>query len=564
MKSHSIPPRSFSICVYVTRPTSRATRFAQRRSRKSAAPAPVTSSFANDDSSKIAAVSRQARCSAPIAGDQCLPAQPRGRSDSSPLRGVGLEPVRPLPARLLAEHGPELAQPRVGRGDAERPPGLALVAGVLDVVVRLVDLAGAGERVLARAVRRAEPARVHVPDVERGRPLDDPLGHELPHAAGPREPVRAEARRDPEAPDVGRPEDELAVGRERLGAVDELDDPHLRERRHADDRVLHQLLEPRPVLVEQPAVEVVRDPVEAPRRAVPLVAAHDQAAGLRAEVDEERRVAHRRHPERQPGRLEHEVLVRHRHDRHRDARERAELRREHPARVHDDLGLDRPLVGLDAGDPAALDGDARHPRVRRDLGAAASGAFGERQRQLARVDVPVGREVRRAEHAVRRHRREERLRLGRRDQLERQPERLRPAGLTGDLLQTLLRRGEPQRTDLAPPRLEADLGLERAVEVDAGHHHLRQAQRRPELAHEAGGVERRAARQLGALDQQDVVPPEPGEPVEDRAAAHPASDHDRSRPRAQQIPPSSPARTYNDAARVSPSRRRRSGRPPGP
>ena len=40
VKSHSMPPRGLSICVYVTRPTSRATRFAQRLSSKSAAPSP--------------------------------------------------------------------------------------------------------------------------------------------------------------------------------------------------------------------------------------------------------------------------------------------------------------------------------------------------------------------------------------------------------------------------------------------------------------------------------------------------------------------------------------------
>ncbi len=84
VKSHSIPPRGLSICVYVTWPTSRATRLAHSPSRNSAAPGPVTSSFANEVSSKSAADSRQARCSAPIAGDQIFPAQPRGRSDSSP------------------------------------------------------------------------------------------------------------------------------------------------------------------------------------------------------------------------------------------------------------------------------------------------------------------------------------------------------------------------------------------------------------------------------------------------------------------------------------------------
>ena len=90
---------------------------------------------------------------------------------------------------------------------------------------------------------------------------------------------------------------------------------------------------------------------------------------------------------------------------------RAELRGEHAARVDDDLGLDLALVGLDAGDAAALDADAGHARVRGDLRAAAPRALGQRERELARVDVAVGRQVRGAEHAVGRHRREELLRL---------------------------------------------------------------------------------------------------------------------------------------------------------
>ena len=69
-------------------PGSRATRFAVSRSRKAAASGPETSSLAKEDSSNSAAVSRQARASAPIAGDQWRPAQPRGRSDSSPAAAL--------------------------------------------------------------------------------------------------------------------------------------------------------------------------------------------------------------------------------------------------------------------------------------------------------------------------------------------------------------------------------------------------------------------------------------------------------------------------------------------
>ena len=52
-------------------------------------PGPAISSLANEDSSNRPARSRVARCSAPIAGDQCIPAQPRGRSDSSPAGALG-------------------------------------------------------------------------------------------------------------------------------------------------------------------------------------------------------------------------------------------------------------------------------------------------------------------------------------------------------------------------------------------------------------------------------------------------------------------------------------------
>ena len=259
---------------------------------------------------------------------------------------------------------------------------------------------------------------------------------------------------------------------------------------------------------------------------LPLVAAHHQAAGLAAEVDEQRRVAHRRQLERQVGRARDQVLVRHRDHRDDDAGERADLGGEHPAGVDDDLGLDAAPVGLDRLDPAALDLDPGHPRVRLDLGAAAPGALGEREGELARVDVAVGGEVGGAEDAVGRHRREEPLRLLRRDQLEREAERLRPAGLARELLHALLRGGEPQRADLVPAGLEPDLVAERPVQLDRAHHHLRQAQRAAQLADEAGGVERRAARQVGALDEHDVVPAELRQPVEDGAAADAAADHD--------------------------------------
>src|SRR5438874_660395 len=121
------------------------------------------------------------------------------------------------------------------------------------------------------------------------------------------------------------------------------------------------------------------------------------------------------------------------------------------------------------------------------------------ERQLARVDVAVGRQEGRTEHARGRHRREELLRLVGRDELERQTKGLRPTGLARELLQPFLGGREPNGPDLVPAGLEADLVAEGSVELDRAHHHLRQAERATELAHQARRMERRPTRELRAL-----------------------------------------------------------------
>ena len=150
----------------------------------------------------------------PPARPQCLVA----------TRGVGLEPVGPLPARLLAERGAEVLEARVRRRQAERAPGRTLVAGVLDVVVGRIDFAGPRQRVLAADVVAPEAPRVHLPGVEVRPAVDDPLGHQAPHSSCAGQAVGAEAGGDPEAADLGGPQDELAVGGEGLRAIDQADD----------------------------------------------------------------------------------------------------------------------------------------------------------------------------------------------------------------------------------------------------------------------------------------------------------------------------------------------------
>ena len=93
-----------------------------------------------------------------------------------------------------------------------------------------------------------EPPRVHLPCVELRPAVDDPLRDQPAHASRSGKPVRAEAGGDPEAAHLAGTEDELAVGCERLGTVNQAHDLGVFQCRHADDCVVHQRLETVPVL----------------------------------------------------------------------------------------------------------------------------------------------------------------------------------------------------------------------------------------------------------------------------------------------------------------------------
>ena len=155
--------------------------------------------------------------------------------------------------------------------------------------------------------------------------VHDPLRDQAAHSPRAGKAVGAESRRHPESAHLGWTEDELAVRRERLRPVHEANDARVLQCGGANDGVRHQRLEALPVRLEQLPVEVRRDAAETPRLRVALVPAHDQPAGFGSVVDEQRRVAHRRHVAWEVRGSRDEVLVRHRDERHRDADEAADL-----------------------------------------------------------------------------------------------------------------------------------------------------------------------------------------------------------------------------------------------
>ena len=271
-------------------------------------------------------------------------------------------------------------------------------------------------------------------------------------------------------------------------------------------------------------------PSSAHGRRVALVAAHDQAADLGAEVDEVVGVAQRRQRlERRVERLGDQVLVRERDDRHVDADHAPDLGRVHAAGVDHDLGPDRALVGDDRVHAAVLELD-RRPRAC----AARSRRRAAARRRPARRSAGSGRGSRRAAgnaaastpsvdisgnsscaSAGRRRSRS----AGRRSSPSRPG-----AGSPRTGPATTPAAGRRARASRDPCRSLGQLG----VEADGVLHHLRQADGRAQLADQAGRVPRRAVGQVVLLDQHDVRPAQLGEVVEDAAAADAAADDNSS------------------------------------
>ena len=227
-----------------------------------------------------------------------------------------------------------------------------------------------------------------------------------------------------------------------------------------------------------------------------------------------------------PERLGDEILVGERHDRDSRARQTPDLRREHPAGVDDDFGLDVTPFGADAADAAIPDLDSGDAGVGEDLRPTLAGAVGERVGELRRVEVAVGRQVRGGADAVDLHQRKQLLSLLRREPLQRQPERPRPCHLAVEFLLALVRTRKADPAAFDPSGIGIGLCGEPPVQLNAVHHHPRQRDRPAELADETGGVERRAARELVAIDEHDVALAELGEVIRDRGPADAATDDD--------------------------------------
>ena len=135
--------------------------------------------------------------------------------------GVGLVPLRPLPADGLEEHRAELLLRVVHRREPLLAVGLVLLRGVDDAVGLDERLGGAQSGVLAPHLVRVEARDVAVVDVDLRVTLRHPLGDRAADARTLLDPDRGCG---PQPLDQALAEDRAAVAGQRQQAVDRVAD----------------------------------------------------------------------------------------------------------------------------------------------------------------------------------------------------------------------------------------------------------------------------------------------------------------------------------------------------
>ena len=309
-----------------------------------------------------------------------------------------------LPAVLRPEHRSERFEPPVQRAQAPRSSRLRDVERVAEPVVVLVDLARSRRGEVGVAVRAAEAPRPVRLDVDLGLPFGDELGERLAQAARAPEAVQREPGGGPEPVHPRhRPEQRVAVGGHRVGVADEGDHTRVLQEREAANGAGHQLLEPGVVRRQRLRAVLPRHAVLPAGDRVRLVASEEHAAALRLAVDEIVRVAETRRLARENvalDRVERDVLMVDRDRAEERAGERRDARRPHPRRVHDGVGVDRAVLGVDTGDHPVADRDPGDQCPGADLGAELARRRSHGVRRDVRVDVAVAGHPHRAEERL--------------------------------------------------------------------------------------------------------------------------------------------------------------------
>ena len=444
------------------------------------------------------------------------------------------EPVGPLPAELLAEHGAFLPHALVARRGLQGARGGALLVRVVDDEDMGVGLLVLLEQIIPIRVG-PEPARLHAQHVYGGLPFDDPF-RQLPTGAAGRGDAEAVAFAQPEVfqPPSGA-DDGIAIRRVGDGPVIDLLDAALGKGRDAVHGGFDMGFQPLQVFLEQFVFRRLRRAVHIATGRVFLIGSQYEALVLLAHVPRAVRLPQHPHLRQAllgPGRqlrvgFRDDVLMLDGHHRNVQPHHGPGLARVVAGGGNDMLAQDVALVGLHPPLPAARARYAPHPGVAVDLRALGPGPLGQGLGQIRGLHIAVLRVVEGPHQALRVAKGPEGFHLPRRQELHGHADGAGGGGVLEVLVHALLVHGE---TDVAH-RLEAHrlagFSLQLGVELDRVLVELPHAVAHVEQRQQAGGMPGGAGGQLPLFHQRDLVPPAfMGQVVQGADPDHPAAyDH---------------------------------------
>ena len=202
----------------------------------------------------------------------------------------------------------------------------------------------------------------------------------------------------------------------------------------------------------------------------------------------------------------------------------------HAAAENDGVGVDAPAIGLHAADAPSVVMNGGHLEILQDLRAALAGALGERLGDIDGVRIPVARDVNPADHVLEIDQGVPGMNLSRADDVHFKAEHLGHGGIAFELFHAPRGGGQRYRPALPEAGGLPGLGLQAAIQLRGVARQFRHVHALAELADESGGMPGGAARQLFALEKDDIAPAHPGQVVCNRAADDAAAHDDNSGP----------------------------------
>ena len=374
-------------------------------------------------------------------------------------------------------------------------------------------------------------ADIDLPQVEGRLAVGHPLRQRHARPARGRDADGIIARRDPIAFQLRRLAQIIAViGGEAFGTVEEGMDPRLRQQRHAGDGLFQDRFEMVEILGQLVKAEILGDARHAPGLGPGFERTQQDLARVLLVIGAFVGDAQHGKPGKFGNGFGNDIEMLAGVQRQGDIVPGGQIAAPHAAAVHHvfagNMAAFAAACPVDTGHAAVGGGDARDPDLLDDAGPAHPCALGQRQRDIARIGLPIQRQVD-ARHHVRN------LQMGVKRQhfawgklIHVHAEGAGQGRLAQDLLAPLPGQRDGDRAALPQAGRQPGFRLKPGVKIGGIFRQPRHVLAGAQLTDQPRRMPGGARGQLLALEQQDVGPAELRQVIGDGTAGNAASDND--------------------------------------